>query len=90
MPTKPGSFDLYGGTQTYQLNCFYENVIYYLQSNGWLDTTLNSDWEVSPFQFYAGDLFDLINNLYIDFSPRALLDGSCKAQKENLEFIASR
>lgn len=45
---------------------------------------------MSSFQFYAGDLFDLINNLYIDFSPRSVLDGTCAAQKEGLEFISAR
>ena len=61
-----------------------------MHSNGWLDAALNSDWQVNSFQFYAGDLFDLINNLYIDFSPRAILDGSCKAQKDDLEFYSAR
>jgi hypothetical protein len=74
-------FRIYGGTQSYHLTCLYESVVKYMQSNGWLDTTLNSQWEVSAFQFYAGNLFDLINNLYQDFSPRAILEGSCKAQK---------
>ena len=55
-----------------------------MQSNGWLDTVLNYDWEVSAFQFYAGDIFDFINNLYLDFSPRTILDGSCQAQKDDL------
>ena len=32
-----------------------------MQSNGWLNTVLNYDREVSAFQFYAGDIFDFIN-----------------------------
>ena len=48
-----------------------------MHSNGWLDVTLDSNWEVNAFQFYAGDLFDLINNLYQDFSPRAIIEGKC-------------
>ena len=62
----------------------------YLQSNGWLDTLLNSEWESDAFQFYAGDLFDLINNLHLTFSPRAVLDGTCSAQKDALRFWSSR
>jgi hypothetical protein len=72
------------------MNCLYESVVGYLQSNGWLDTVLDANWESSSFQFYAGDLFDLINNLYLTFSPRALLDGSCSAQKEGMRFFSSR
>ena len=69
----------------------YENVIYYLQANGWLDTVLNSDWEVDAFQFYAGDLFDIVSTaLSTDFSPRAILDGRCTAQKDNLHFKSAR
>jgi len=64
--------------------------VFYLQSNGWLDTVLDKEWEVDAFQFYAGDLFDIINNLYLTFSPRAILDGSCKAQKDNLKFTSAR
>jgi hypothetical protein len=64
--------------------------VLYLHSNGWLDTTLNADWEVNAFQFYAGDLFDLINNLQMDFNPRTILSGDCVAQKDNLRFYSSR
>lgn len=83
-------YRLYGGSQTFHLNCLYETVVYYLQSNGWLNTVLNSDWEVDAFQFYAGDLFDVINNLSKNFSARAILDGSCEAQKENLRLYPAR
>lgn len=65
-------------------------MVKYLHSNGWLDATLNDNWESSSFQFYAGDLFDLINNLHLSFSPRAMLDGTCAAQKTGLRFFSSR
>jgi hypothetical protein len=68
----------------------YESVVSYIHSNGWLDTVLDSSWESDSFQFYAGDLFDLINNLYLTFSPRAILDGKCIAQKQGLRFTSSR
>lgn len=61
-----------------------------MYSNGWLDTVLDSNWESDTFQFYAGDLFDLINNLYLSFSPKAILDGNCVAQKQGLRFYSSR
>lgn len=90
VPVKPKSFESYGGSQAFHLNCFYEQVVYYLQSNGWLDTALNSDWEVDAFQFYAGDLFDVLSTIEFNFSARAILDGSCQAQKENLKFYSAR
>ena len=57
-----------------------------MHSNQWLDTVLNYKWECDVFQFYAGDLFDMINNLYLTFSPRAILDGECKADKNGMKF----
>lgn len=48
----------------------YQGVVSYMHSNGWLDTVLNKEWDVDAFQFYAGDLFDLINNLYLSFYPK--------------------
>jgi hypothetical protein len=61
-----------------------------MQEKGWLDTILNDNWETNAFQFYAGDLFDVINNLYLTFNPRSLLDGECLAQKDGLRFYPSR
>lgn len=84
------SFRTYGGSQNFQANCIYEGVVNYLHANGWLDANLNDNWESSSFQFYSGDLFDLINNLYLTFPPRAMLDGTCVAQKNGLRFFASR
>lgn len=44
-----------------------------MQTQGWLDVHLNSDWEVNAFQFYAGDLYDAMNSLYTKVNPRAIL-----------------
>jgi hypothetical protein len=65
-------------------------VVKYLQSNGWLDTALNKEWDVDAFQFYAGDLFDIINNLYQTFNPKEILDGTCVAQKDGISFVSAR
>lgn len=81
---------LYGGSQTYHLICMYEDVVFYMQENGWLDTTLNYNWETDAFQFYAGDLFDLINNLHLTFHPIAILDGECIAQKDSISLKSKR
>lgn len=85
-----GLFSAYGGSQTYHLNCFYESVVKYMQSNGWLDTVLNKEWDVDAFQFYAGDLFDTISTLYLSFEPKEILDGACIAQKDGLSFVSNR
>ena len=50
--------------------CQVHHVVMHLHKIGWLDTKLNTDWDSNAFQFYAGDIFDLINNLYLKVSPR--------------------
>lgn len=55
------------------MNCLYESVLTYMQKKGWLDVKLDSTWECNAFQFYAGDLYDLINNLYMKVNPRELV-----------------
>lgn len=41
-----------------------------MQKKGWLDTKLDTSWDTNAFQFYAGDLYDLINNFYLSANPR--------------------
>ena len=65
-------------------------MVNYIQAQGWLDTTLDASWEVNAFQFYAGDLFDVMNSLYTRVSPRSLLEGQCKASKNNLVLKSER
>ncbi len=81
---------IYGGVQNIHLNCLYQDVVNYVQAQGWLDTHLNSDWEVNAFQFYAGDLFDVMSSLYTKVNPRSLLEGQCKANKNNLVLKSTR
>jgi hypothetical protein len=73
VPDEHDSFQIYGGIQNIHLNCLYQDVVNYIQKQGWLDTTVGSEWEVNAFQFYAGDLFDIISNLNLQVSPRAIL-----------------
>lgn len=61
-----------------------------MQKKGWLDTKLDTTWDCNAFQFYAGDLYDLINNLYTDVGPRELLDGECKASPDKLKIKHGR
>lgn len=72
------------------LNCLFEEVVGYMQKKGWLDITLDSSWECNAFQFYAGDLYELIPNLYLKVNPRELLTGECKASSNDLSLEQSR
>lgn len=62
----------------------------YIQKKGWLDIKLDSTWECNAFQFFAGDLFDLINTLYLKVEPRELLEGECKANSNGLSLRHGR
>jgi len=68
----------------------YQEVVEYVQKKGWLDTKIDTTWDCNAFQFYAGDLYDMINNLYSDVGPRELLDGECKASPDRLSIRHSR
>lgn len=61
-----------------------------MQKKGWLDTRLDTSWDCNAFQFYAGDLYDLINNLYSNVAPRELIDGECKASADRLKIRHGR
>lgn len=61
-----------------------------MQKKGWLDTRLDTSWDCNAFQFYAGDLYDLINNLYTNVSPLELIEGDCKASPNNLSIKHGR
>lgn len=80
----------YGGSQNIHLTCLYQEVVEFMQKKGWLDTKLDTTWDCNAFQFYAGDLYDLINNLYTDVGPRELLDGECKASPDKLKIKHGR
>lgn len=72
------------------MNCLYQSVLGYIQKKGWLDVKLGSSWECNAFQFYAGDLYDLINNLYLKVNPREVLEGSCTASANGLTMKHAR
>jgi hypothetical protein len=55
-----------------------------MQKKTWLDTQLNTSWDCNAFQFYAGDLYDLINSLSNRVYARELIVGECVAQSDNL------
>jgi hypothetical protein len=46
-----------------------------MQNQTWLDTKLDTSWDSNAFQFYAGDLYDLINSLSLRVNARELVTG---------------
>ena len=54
-------FSEYGGIQEFMSFTVYENIAKFAIKEGWLDTSLNQrSWESRFFQFYAGDLYEVI------------------------------
>lgn len=49
----------------------------------WFDVNLNTDWNTNAFQFYAGDLFEIIPKVSSNVSPRTRLAGNCTAQNDD-------
>lgn len=60
-PVLPFNPQVYGGIQEFITYDVYKNVLKYAIDNGQLDVDLNRrDWESRFFQFYAGDLYEVI------------------------------
>lgn len=54
-------YRVYGGIQEFVTFDVYKNSLKYAIDNGQLDTDLNrKNWESRFFQFYAGDLYEII------------------------------
>lgn len=62
LPVKHEDYTIFGGIQSaYSLDLVAE-VARYALKKGWLDTSFETvNWETNSFQFYAGDLYDVIN-----------------------------
>ena len=60
IPDDPFDFNYYGGLQTiFHIDVIRQTVQYIIDKN-WLNIDLDSSWNTNSFQFYAGDLFDVI------------------------------
>lgn len=69
---------------TYDL---YQHIFDYSFKNKWLNAELNTDWNTNAFQFYAGDLFEIIPQVSSTIAPRTKLAGSCTGINDtNLKF----
>lgn len=55
-----------------------ENTIRYAANKGVLNAKLTKkDWESNVFQFYVGDLYDIIPKLATKYYAATPVDGSC-------------
>ena len=58
----------------------YKNTLRYGIEHHFLDTTLNKQhWESRMFQFYAGDLYEVIPKVAQKFLATEEVDGKCTA-----------
>lgn len=63
----------------------FKNSLKYAIEAGALDTILNNaNWKSSMFQFFAGDLYEVIPYLAQMYRARDEITGNCKALTENL------
>ena len=54
-------------------------TVKYILDQKWLDVELDGSWDVNAFQFYAGDLYDVMSKVKATIPPRTRLAGSCVA-----------
>lgn len=66
----------------------YESSVLYGIRNGFFSTDLDQTrWPSSVFQFYAGDLYDVIPSLSKKFYPSDKLSGSCGASDQGFSLV---
>jgi len=69
----------YGGTQEYISNTFFKSALKYALQGHSLDVTLSQDnWQSRAFQFYVGDLHEVISSTK-NVSSFKELNGRCQA-----------
>jgi hypothetical protein len=65
----------------------YKNLLVYAADKGHLNSNLNRrSWESRFFQFFAGDLYDVIPEVRNTFVPSIELTGWCNTTSKNLAF----
>ena len=78
----------YGGIQEFISVGVFKSTAAYALSIGAFDTVLDEDnWESPHFQFFAGDLYDVVPNLQKKYHPNNKLNGSCKALKSGFDLV---
>lgn len=66
----------------------YESTVLYGIKKGFFDSELDGQrWPSSVFQFYAGDLYDVVPNLRKNFFPSDKIVGTCKALEQDYKLV---
>lgn len=79
-------FRVYGGVQEFITFDVYKNTLKYAIDNGQLDSVLDRrGWESRFFQFFAGDLYEVIPKVSLRFLANEPVTGECKTSSRNLE-----
>jgi len=70
----------YGGLQSFISMGLVQSTAKWGLDNGVYDTDLNENtWQSRHFQFYVGDLYDVIPALQKKYYPNNKLNGNCKS-----------
>ena len=79
---------MFGGIQEFISFDFYHNVLRWALENSLLDAELKQDnWGYRMFQFYAGDLYDIISGIQNKFYASEVVKGQCKGSASALEVM---
>ena len=77
-------FRVYGSQEFLSFD-IYKNTIRYAIDQKFLDTSLEKRfWESRMFQFYAGDLYEVIPAVAQNFIATEEVTGTCKAEEKDL------
>lgn len=83
LPNTHKNYSMYGGIQSFIGVDFARQLARYSIQKRWLDTLLDGTaWETSAFQFYAGDLYDVIAETQ-KLAPRTKVSGGCNALEDS-------
>jgi hypothetical protein len=78
-------YRLFGGIQEYLSLSILENTVRYAAQRGVLNTLLTREsWESRAFQFYAGDLYDVIPQLAKNYYADTAIEGSCNTSTSDV------
>lgn len=88
VPAEPLDTRYFGGTQEFLSLGVHESSVLFAIRNGFLNTDLTqARWPSSVFQFYAGDLYDVIPTLSKKFYPSDSISGSCNAIEQGFSLV---
>lgn len=78
VPEDHENFTQYGGIQTTISMDLMRHTALKAVKKGWLDASFTREWETNAFQFYIGDLYEVIPET-TKIPPRTLITGGCAA-----------